>query len=45
MSEEINNTLLIATPFIKVDEAKWLIDNLRTDSLSPIELQILYLFS
>ncbi len=39
--KEVNSNLLVASPFIKVDEAKWLIDNLSTVSSSTINLQIL----
>jgi hypothetical protein len=37
----INNSLLLAAPFIKVDEAKWLLDNISTGSSSAINLQVL----
>ncbi len=37
----VNNSLLVATPFIKIDEAKWLIDTLNTSSSSLLSLQIL----
>lgn len=39
--KEVSSNLLVASPFIKVDEAKWLIDNLSTVSSSTINLQIL----
>ncbi|MEW6214933.1 MAG: phospholipase D-like domain-containing protein, partial [Nitrospirota bacterium] len=39
--KDINNHLLVATPFIKIDEAKWLIDNLGAGFSSAINLQLL----
>lgn len=39
--KSIDNHLLIASPFIKVDEAKWLIDNLSTNSSGAINLRLL----
>ncbi len=38
--KEVNSDLIVATPFMKVDEAKWLVDNLWTVS-SSVNLQIL----
>jgi HKD family nuclease len=37
----IKSDLLVATPFIKVDEAKWLLDNLSIRFSSGLNLQIL----